>query len=227
MEVGTVPSHTEQTTKNMRTKSLLFTAAIMAAGVVGSVAQSVYSVNAVGYVNLSLGEQFSLIANPLNGTNNLLSTILPVVPDGAQLLTWNPGLQQFNDANVFIDGLGWLPDATLNPGEGAFINLPSAATVTFVGEVPQGNLTNNLPSNFGLIAHIVPQAIGIEAAGLPAVDGDQVLFWNPATQGYFDAVVYIDGLGWLPEDPTPAVGQGFFYFTTGAGRQWTRTFSVN
>jgi hypothetical protein len=211
----------------MRTKTLLFTAAVMAAGFTAATAQSVYSVNAVGYVNLNLGAQFSLICNPLKGTNNLLSTILPVVPDGSQLLKWNASIQQFSDANVYTDGLGWLPDATLAPGEGAFINLPGPSTITFVGEVPQGSLTNNLPPNFGLISSIVPQSIGIEAAGLPAADGDQVLFWNPANQSFFDAIVFIDGLGWLPSDPTPAVGQGFFYFNTGAARQWTRTFTVN
>lgn len=211
----------------MRTKALLLTAAVVAAGCTAATAQSVYSVNAVGYVNLNLGAQFSLIANPLNGTNNLLSTILPVVPDGSQLLKWNALNQQFADANVYIDGLGWLPDDTLKPGEGVFINLPVPTTVTFVGEVPQGSLTNNLPSNFGLISSIVPQSIGIAAAGLPAADGDQVLFWDPTTQRFLDAVIYIDGPGWLPSEPTPAVGQGFFYFNSGTARQWTRTFTVN
>jgi hypothetical protein len=211
----------------MRTKTLLLTAAVAAVGLGVSTAQSVYSVNAVGYVNKNLGANFTLISNPLNGTNNNLSTILPVLPDGAQILTWNAAAQQFNDANVYFDGFGWVPDASLPPGQGAFIFLPSAATVTFVGEVPQGNLTNAIPSNFSLISHIVPQSIGLEATGLPSTDGDQVLFWNPAVQQFEDAVVYFEGFGWVPGDPVPEVGEGFFYFNTGAPRQWGRTFSVN
>ena len=47
----------------MRTKTLLLTAALAAAGVVSSMAQ-VYSVNSVGYVNLTLPNGFSMIANP-------------------------------------------------------------------------------------------------------------------------------------------------------------------
>ena len=203
------------------------TAAVMAVGLGASVAQTVYSVNSVGYVNKSLLANFNLISNPLNGTNNNLSTVLPVLPDGAQILTWNSGLQTFNDANVYFDGFGWVPDAPLPPGRGAFLFMPSAATVTFVGEVPQGNLTNAIPSNFSLISHIVPQSIGLAAAGLPSADGDQVLFWNAAIQQFKDAVVFFDGFGWVPSDPTPAVGEGFFYFNTSALRQWGRTFSVN
>lgn len=211
----------------MRTKALLSTAALLAVVAVSASAQSVYSVNAVGYVNKSLLANFNLISNPLNGTNNNLSTILPVLPDGAQILTWNPAIQQFNDANVYFEGFGWVPDAPLPPGQGAFLFLPSATTVTFVGDVPQGNLTNAIPSNFSLLSHIVPQSIGVEATGLPSEDGDQVLFWNAATQQFADAIVYFGGFGWVPSDPTPQVGEGFFYFNTSTLRQWGRTFTVN
>jgi hypothetical protein len=213
----------------MRTKALLLSAALLAAGLTTSTAQSVYSVNAVGYVNLSLGANFSLIANPLNGpTNNNLSTVLPQLPDGAQILTWNASLQRFNDANAYFDGFGWVPDGPLPPGTGAFIFLPSAATVTFVGEVPQGNLTNSLSPNFNLVSHIVPQTIGVTAAGLVAADGDQILFWDAANQRFQDAFVYFDGFGWTPSEPTPGVAQGFFYLNnTAAVNNWGRTFSVN
>jgi hypothetical protein len=210
----------------MRTKTLLLTAAVVAVGFTAATAQSVYSVNAVGYVNLSLGSGFTLISNPLNGTNNLLSTVLPAPPDGTQLLKWNSAQQRFYDASQYFDGLGWIPDDTLAPGEGAFINLTDPTTITFVGEVPQGALSNNIPVNFSAISMQTPQAISLTAAGFPADDGDQVLFWNPAVQRYGDAIQYFDGLGWIPEDPTPAVGQGFF-INKAVARPWTRTFSVN
>jgi hypothetical protein len=211
----------------MRTKALLLTAAVLTAGVASSVAQSVYSVNAVGYVNLNLPANYSLISNPLNGTNNNLNTVLPSVPPGSQILTWNAASQGFNDASVYFPGVGWSVDSVLNPGQGAFLFLPSAATITFVGEVPQGNLTNTLPANFGLVSHMVPQAIGLEAASLPASPGDQVLFWDRAAQTFENAYVYFPGAGWTPGDPVPDVGEGFFYFNSGAARSWGRTFSVN
>jgi hypothetical protein len=211
----------------MRTKALLLTAAVLSAGLAASVAQSVYSVNAVGYVNLNLPANFSLIANPLNGTNNNLSTVLPVVPDQSQVLTWDAANQRFNDASVYFGGFGWVPDGSLAPGQGAFLFLPSATTVTFVGEVPQGNLTNNIPANFGLLSHMVPQAIGLDAANLPAQDQDQVLFWDRANQRFEDAFVYFGGFGWVPSDPVPDVAEGFFYFNAGTARSWGRTFNVN
>jgi len=210
----------------MRTKTLLLTAAVIAAGMAASQAQ-VYSVNAVGYVNKALSVGYSLIANPLNGTNNNLNTIMPTVPDGTFVLKWLPATQSFSDPAQYYDGLGWLPDtATMAPGEGAFINLPSATTVTFVGEVPQGTLTTPISANYSLISSKVPQSAGLSTMGLQGQDGDYVLFWNPATQSFKDPIQYYDGLGWLPEDPTPAVGEGFF-FNTPTARNWTRTFNVN
>ena len=215
----------------MRTKTILLSAAVLAAGLSTSLAQSVFSVNAVGYVNTTVGAGYSLIANPLNGTNNLLSTVMPAPPDGTVVLRWNPASQTFAAPLSYIDGVGWVPDATINPGEGFFINLPlgATATLTFVGEVPQGaNLSNPISANYSLLSSIVPQAISLDdpAANFPAQDGDIVLQWSPLTQGFRAPLSYIDGVGWVPTAPTPAVGEGFFYNTLTA-RTWTRTFSVN
>lgn len=214
----------------MRTKTFLLSAAVLAAGLSASVAQSVFSVNAVGYVNIPVSGAYTLIANPLNGTNNLMSTVIPAPPDGTVILKWNPASQSFSAPFTYVDGLGWLPDGTINPGEGFFINTGgSATTLTFVGEVPQGaNLANPLSANYTLISSIVPQSISLAdpSASFPAQDGDVVLVWNVATQRFDAPFTYVDGLGWLPSNPTPAVGQGFFFNTTTA-RTWTRTFSVN
>ena len=112
----------------------------------------------------------------------------------------------------------------------AFINAPAATTVTFVGEVPQGNLTNQISGNYSLLAHVVPQSISLAnpSVSFPALDGDLVLFWNPATQSFRDPLQFYDGLGWLPSEPVPAVGEGFFFNTApAASRSWGRTFSVN
>jgi hypothetical protein len=214
----------------MRTKTLLLAAAVIAAGLTAATAQSVYSVNAVGYVNLSLGSGFTMIGNPLNTTNaNALDSVLPAPPDGTQILKWDSANQRFFPAHQFFDGAGWIPGGNLSPGEGAFINLENPTTITFVGEVPQGALSNNIPLNFSAISMQTPQAINLTDAGFPADDGDQILTWNPALQRYNPAIQYFDGAGWIPGDPngpTPAVGQGFFV-NKAVERPWTRTFSVN
>jgi len=184
-------------------------------------------VNAVGYVNLALPQGFSLIANPLNGTNNSLNTILPVVPQDTIIYKFNPATQAYENANTYISGFGWFPDNTLPPGEGAFIGLPAAATITFVGEVPQGVLTNPMPANFSLRSSIVPQAGALTTTlGYTASNDDVVYQWDRVNQRYTDATTFIGGFGWFPAEPNIGVGESFFIQRTAPGT-WTRTFSVN
>jgi hypothetical protein len=225
----------------MRTKTFLLSAAVLAAGLTASVAQSVYSVNAVGYVNVPLVTGFQIIANPLNNSNNLLSVILPSVANNTTVYRFNPTNQTFYPASTFFVDQGppvtglWFPDAVLAPGEGAFFSSPSAQTLTFVGEVPQGNLTNSIPQNYALRASVVPQSGGISSVlGLTAQNNDTVYFFNPATQSYNPAQTFFVDPGppptgvWFPSEPNPAVGQGFWFKNnTGTSRNWTRTFSVN
>src|SRR6185369_1228000 len=99
---GIVSPHTVTTKHEMRTK-LLAAAAILAAGIASSMAQSnVYSLNVVGYVNRTFvgGGLFSLTSNPLNTTNNTLAGIFGAngvgLPSGSQVQAWNYGTQDFD-----------------------------------------------------------------------------------------------------------------------------------
>jgi hypothetical protein len=222
----------------MRTKTLLLTAALCAVGVVTSLAQApVYSVNAVGYVNVTLKAGYNLIANPLNGTNNLISTVIPTAPEGSTAIRWNGGTQQFAPADTFLAG-SWYdgsfnPSATvLNPGEGFFIQNSSGAdaALTFVGEVPQGNLTNSIGANYGFYSSIVPQSASLTALGFTGVEGMTYQAWNVTAQQYANAFTYLAG-AWYdpafnPVDPAPAVAEGFLISSPSAVK-WGRTFSVN
>src|SRR6267378_4268086 len=90
-------THGNINTQNMRTKTLLCAAAL-AAGVVSSMAQSnVYSLNVVGYVNKPFKNGlYTLVSNPLNGTNNTLNTILPNAPNFSKINLWDTALQDFS-----------------------------------------------------------------------------------------------------------------------------------
>lgn len=219
----------------MRTKALILTAALGAAGIATSMAQ-VYSVNAVGYVNISIPKKagapvtYAILANPLNGTNNLLSTILPTPPDGTSVYLFRNGAYEVPS---YIDGVGWIGDTAVNPGEGFFVALdnataPDPTVLTFVGEVPQGNLVNPVPSNYSIRSSMVPQSGLITTTLLLTPnDGDNLYKFDPVTQSYV-VYSYLLGVGWLDTEPTIAVGEGFFYQnTTPQTMQWTRTFSVN
>jgi hypothetical protein len=144
----------------------------------------------------------------------------------------------------WLDPVTFAPTATtLNPGEGAFINMFAAGSLTFVGEVPQGNLSVTIPPFFSILSQPTPQALGIastaDASGpddLPASSSDEVLFWDNQAQG-FEATIanfgaanggFLDPVLFTPVNPTPEVGEAFFYNSAAANDvDWTRTFTVN
>ena len=208
----------------MRTKVLLCAAAL-AASLASSSAQ-VYSLNVVGYYNVTVpAGGFFMIANQLNTTNNTLRGLLPARPDGSQFFKYAGGY-----AAAASDGVDWDTDFTLNPGEGGFykdVTGGSGQTLTFVGEVLQGPLTNTLPVGNSIRSSIVPQEGKLTAdLGVPGEDGDQVFVYN---NGY--AAFANDGVDWDNPGgggPTIKVGQGFFYkkVTGGTATSWVRNFTV-
>jgi hypothetical protein len=208
----------------MRTKAIILSAMLGIAGVVSSFAQNVYSVNVVGYINLNLPAGLSMVANQLdNGNGNLVTELLPAPPIGTTLFKFTGGSPPYTQ----IQFLGvWLGDTamTLAPGEGVFMNVPSATTVTFVGEVMQGTLINPL-ATLDIKSSMVPQTGGITAVlGLTPSIGDTVNEWNgpgaapPYTQSQFLGV-------WLPSEPSIDVGQAF-WLSVQAPRNWTRNFTI-
>ena len=156
----------------MRTKTLLLTAVLSAAGAASSFAQAVYSQNAVGYVNVSLDPGFNLICNPLKNTaGNQLSKILTLTDAdiGTTVYWYNTTTKGFKNSTFLGAAVGWTPDQAIDPGVGIFINVSAAKTVTFVGDVPQGTDSNiSLSSGFSLISSPVPQSADLAAMQFPA-----------------------------------------------------------
>jgi hypothetical protein len=236
----------------MRTKTLIC-AAILAAGVATSMAQSnVYSLNVVGYVNKPLVGAFSynMIANPLNNANNNISNLfkLPAGHDGDQIVRWdavNAGFQA--DIYNYDEGSqSWLkngnpdPGFNLNPGEGVFyVNQNADFTNTFVGDVIQGSFTNNLVGSFAYNAVGSSAPLGANftnsIAGLnppPAGhDGDQLLFWDTPSAGISGNYAVFDegSQSWIGNPNNNlniGIGEGFFYVNQNANLAWVRNFTV-
>jgi hypothetical protein len=211
----------------MRTKTILLAAVLSAAGIASSLAQAVYSVNVVGYVNYPAKAPFSMIANPLdNKAGNNLNNILPSVPIGTTIYTWNGTTFA---SSVFFGS--WAPDITLAPGEGAFINLAADTTLTWVGEVMQGALANAIPAGLSIKSSQVPQALKLENSptdptdpglGFPAAIGDTIYFFRGTPPAYVSSVYF----GSFSPPAIPAVGEAF-WVSTSTAKSWTRTFSVS
>ena len=213
-------SHTETRVDTMRTKTLLLTAALSAAGVVGSAAADVFSANIVGYVTKDLSAGFNLIANPLNSSN----TVADLFAD----LGFGSIVYKYNGTGFDSSSrtpAGWSdPDMTIAPGEGVFVSVGAATSVTFVGEVMTGDLSNGWASGgFKIVSSQVPQEGLLEAdLGYTAGFGDIVYkFVDGAYQSHNRTPA-----GWGNGEPTIGVGEAFWLTTTGAG-SWDRTFTVD
>jgi len=215
----------------MRTKTLLLTAALVAAGAASSMAQ-VYSVNAVGYVNLSIPKGFSMIANQFTTPTTKVSDLIPNPAPGSTLYKFsNPGgytLDTFDEFNLTWDN----PDLTLPLGSAYFILASGPFNLTFVGEVPQGTLSTPIPHGFNMVASQVPQAGTITALGYNGEPGDTIYKFSNAS-GYRIYTFDEFNLDWevngTPEVPSLGVGEGFFLLKAPNTTQtaWTRTFTVN
>jgi hypothetical protein len=210
----------------MRTKTLLMSAAIGLAGIASSMAQAVYSVNYVGYVNKSLVSGVNLIANPLNNGNNQVQTLFTAATEGDTIYKFNGATY---DSASFLFG-SWIAggDMVLAPGEGFFYIAAAASTVTFVGEGQEGpNLANPIPAGLSIKASKIPQSGDLAPAGnleFPApTEGDLVYKWLPGIQNY-DQYSFLFGT-WLPAAPPIDVAEGFWYIAV-APLAWTRQFEV-
>lgn len=212
----------------MRTKTLLIAAVLGVAGLASASAQ-VTSVNAVGYVNKDLAAGLNLIANPLSNGGNSIGEVIPSAPSGATVYAWN-GAGYDSAQYVVIPGVlsGWQPEINLPVGDGFFIDTPEATTVTFVGEVLQGDATNKtVPAGLSIQGSTVPVAGTMTEHGFPAGSGDTVYSWN-GTGWDSNQYVVIPGVleGWQPADPMLGVADAVFV-DKGEAAAWDRNFSIN
>jgi hypothetical protein len=211
----------------MKTKTLLCAVAFVAGSATSALAQSnLYSANVVGFYNIPLAaNQKIMLGNQLHTTNDTLGGVIPNPPPLSQFFKFNAGFTsyQFDDVDLV-----WTPNpnVSLAPGEGGFFISPVKTTLTFVGEVMQGSLTNTLPHNTKVIrTSMVPQAGRVSSdLRLPGDPLDQLFpFPGPGYVAFqFDDVDLI----WTPYEPSMAVGEAFFYIKAGNTTNWIRNFTV-
>ena len=209
----------------MRTKTLLG-AAILAAGLASSMAQSnVYSLNVVGYYNVVIpGGTKVMVANQLNTTNNTLAGVLPgPYADGTIFFNFTGGFAASpwdTDANAWSDG-----SFDLSVGNGGFLLSGALQTFTFVGEVPQGSITNKpLVNNQKRIrGYPVPVPIFLSQMGINGEDGDIAFQFHG---GYSASPYDTDASEWSV-DFSNQVGEALFILKGAhTGTNWVVNFTV-
>jgi hypothetical protein len=167
----------------MRTKALLGLAAL-AVGLSTSVAQNVYSLNVVGYVNVTLtANKLSFLSIPLapvDGNFNITNTIvLDSSQNFANLYRW---INNNWDTSVsYLDGWskdGLNNDVFITNGVAFFIASPATSTLTFVGQVNQGAMHYSFGPGLSAVGNQVPVSTNFPGATIGnAFDG--IILWNP------------------------------------------------
>lgn len=182
-------------------------------------AQSIFSLNAVGYVDVNLVAGSNLVANPLNAATNNVSDLFGDLPDGSYFLPWDQASGAFGPTNHYTKTGGWTdPNAVFIAPGGGFLWLPSPKQISFVGEpwaFTRGPVCLTYPQG-DFVSGWFPQAIcGIcEFPPCPLFpENTTLLKWNSANQEY-NAYTYaaIFG-GWEPSTPIIGPAEAFRMFS--------------
>jgi len=211
----------------MRTKTLLIAAAALAATVIASEAQTVYSANIVGYVNVICpANTLVLTSNPLDDGTNMANDLLGSLPNKSSIQIWNG-----SGFNLISKGAsGFTGNPPLPVGTGFFIKSVSNFTNTFVGNVIPlvgATTTNNLPAGaLVLVGSTLPVGgtfndVGTNTINLIATlpNKSSIQIWN----GTGFTLVSKGAAGFSP-NPSLSVAEGFFVKSLSA-TNWTQTLS--
>jgi hypothetical protein len=226
----------------MRTKTIILSAACGLLAAAAANADSVYSVNVVGYVNKSFtGGVYAMFNNPLNSTNTLESLFpgLTDADDGSVIYAWNSSKQSYDHYEYISVAGGWLNDqgqdansAAFAPGKGAWVSWANTKTVTYVGDVLTGSLTVSIPVGWSQIGSQVPLSGSLSSQGLTPGFGDYIYKWAGS---YWNSWTYLGS--WVADpnndaanatdEPLVDLGEGFWYNNNNSEITWTRTFTVS
>jgi hypothetical protein len=193
----------------------------------------VSSVNTIGFITVTVPAKnpdgtlaFTMLANQLNNpAGNTLDVLFPSLPKRSQAELWDPNLGW----TMYLKGgdpAYWFSTPAINPGMGAAVHAGGTVpvTVTFVGDVPQGQQISTFTTaasgigQYVLLSSIVPRAGTLDDLGFPAMEGDQLLQW--IGQQWVMTATYTGG-HWSAT-PTIQIGESFFLQSATSGtRTWT------
>jgi len=225
----------------MRTKTLLLTAALAAAGAVSAMAQAnVYSVNYVGYANISVGNGYTMVTQPFKGGPRTVGDLIVNAPSqlnvykildggGSQSDSWDPADGFWGNSGDNTTSM------TIDEGAGIVIfNAGAAFTITFVGEGAQGTganaVQNAIPAGVVVRASKIPQG-GLLTTDLGLHPAHDLTIVQLIAGGGSANLNYDFGIGggtadgWIDGEPNIRLGESFFVISQ--GESWSREFSVN
>lgn len=159
---------------------------------------------------LALVPGWNFIANPLENGGNTLEEVLPEVPDGTTLAKFDT-CQQQNLMATYATGLGWTDSMTLEPGEGALLQLPTSQPyfLTLTGVRRCARQWPLCPvQGLQWVSEQLPQEGDFASiVGLAPPAGTKVYRWVPDLQAY--VTNRFDGSIWSAGPPSARVGEAW------------------
>ncbi|HWX19958.1 MAG TPA: hypothetical protein VN578_08645 [Candidatus Binatia bacterium] len=187
-------------------------------------AGEVHSANVIGYASVTLAPGFSMIANPFDSSQTV-SDIFKDWPEGTGLNKFDTRLFRLVE-NERDSGKWTNPTEKLAPSEGAIFFNPTSdyKSVSFVGEVLQGNLSVPIPAGFSIRSSLMPKPGHLaDDLGFPIGNGDVIHIFDREKQKYV-LHPYEDGK-WSAGPPIVSVGESFWVAKADPGN-WTVNFQA-
>lgn len=183
----------------------------------------IFSVNVLGYASVSLPPGFSMVANPFD-TSQTVEDIFKGWPEGTTFNKFDTSLFRLTE-NGIKAGKWTNPYEKLSPGEGAIFFNPTSdyKSVSFVGQVIEGNLSVPIPSGFSIRSALIPQPGSLESLGFPIANGDVIHIFDRERQKYV-LHPYENGQ-WTSGAPVLSVGEAFWVAKTEPGN-WSYHLTI-
>jgi hypothetical protein len=214
------------------TISLRLVLASLAVAVLGGLPRQA-DCQVMGYYNVTVTNGYNFMANPLDQPpDNSITNVIPSAPDGTKVYLWDVPTQIFQPPSTYSICCGWTVNVQLPPGKGFVVYANTGATLTFVGNLLAGSLTNSVAgaNRLSLLGSKIAQAgplSGTNSLQFPGTDGDDVYTFSATRQSYSDAFTYIAGYGWSDPNrvvgtngPFIAIAQSFFVRHPGPDTNW-------
>jgi hypothetical protein len=205
----------------MKAISILSVAALVAGCASAGSAQTVYSGNIVGYINLPFYAGTNYFASQLANSDNSLDTIFypGVVPEGATFTELDSTTHEFLPTSTYDTATGWSINYTLAFGQGGWLDTPLLFTNTFTGSVwPGYSPLSSQPftpplvtaSGTQFLSCFLPiDATFYDVVGRDPLNGESVTTLDAATQTC--TTTTFDNGAWDNGAPDLDVGEAAFF----------------
>lgn len=198
-------------------KKLIMTVAVLGCAASIASAQTVTSVNIVGYNKAENATGFQILGTQFDtGDNTPAGVFGETLPVGSKIYVFNGAYDSSLFDEDFLGNKAWSKSLDLGQSVGYWVEIPSGTYTNIIsGDVDLGDaVTNSVVSGFQLLSYPYPVERTVSQLGFTPTVGDKIYKFDNAS-GYDSSLYDEDFLGnkaWSKE-LVFSVGEGFWYET--------------